>query len=168
MPSNLSNKAKSSPLRLLLAGGRNQKLLGELPGILLWAIEGWKRLRDRGRFVQPESGRGLVLQLEELSSPVHQFLKEKCRIGQECDVSIDDLFNAWCRWCADQQITKIGDKAQFGRDLLACVPGLRRKQRRGESGSRSRFYVGLELLGPMYDDMKVNLDIKSLCESDGE
>src|SRR5262249_23248106 len=26
------------------------RLLTELPGILLWAIEGWKRLRDRGRF----------------------------------------------------------------------------------------------------------------------
>jgi putative DNA primase/helicase len=36
------------------------RLRGELPGILLWAIEGWKRLRARGRFVQPDSGQELV------------------------------------------------------------------------------------------------------------
>jgi putative DNA primase/helicase len=27
------------------------RLLAELPGILLWAIDGWKRLRERGHFV---------------------------------------------------------------------------------------------------------------------
>jgi putative DNA primase/helicase len=31
------------------------RLLGELPSIFLWAVEGWRRLRDRGRFVQPRS-----------------------------------------------------------------------------------------------------------------
>ena len=33
------------------------KLEAELPGILLWAIEGWKRLRKRGHFLQPKPGR---------------------------------------------------------------------------------------------------------------
>ena len=33
-----------------------KKLTGELPGILNWAIEGWKRLRERDRFLQPETG----------------------------------------------------------------------------------------------------------------
>ncbi len=31
-----------------------EKLRGELPGILLWAIAGWQRLRERGHFVQPK------------------------------------------------------------------------------------------------------------------
>ena len=31
------------------------KLLKELPGILNWAIEGWKRLHSRGRFESPEN-----------------------------------------------------------------------------------------------------------------
>ena len=30
------------------------KLLAELPGILWWAIAGWRRLRERGRFSQPQ------------------------------------------------------------------------------------------------------------------
>ena len=35
--------------------GLTGRLLKELPGILLWAIGGWQRLQQRGRFVQPES-----------------------------------------------------------------------------------------------------------------
>jgi len=35
------------------------RLLRERPGILTWAVAGWKRLKERGRFVPPESGRPL-------------------------------------------------------------------------------------------------------------
>ena len=31
--------------------GLTKRLLNELPGILNWAIEGWKRLHERGHFV---------------------------------------------------------------------------------------------------------------------
>jgi putative DNA primase/helicase len=36
------------------------KLAKELPGILLWAIQGWRRLRKRGHFRQPKSSSQLV------------------------------------------------------------------------------------------------------------
>ena len=32
------------------------KLQAELSSILLWAVAGWQRLRERGRFEQPQSG----------------------------------------------------------------------------------------------------------------
>ncbi len=35
------------------------RLLTERCGILHWAIDGWRRLRERGRFQQPKSGEGL-------------------------------------------------------------------------------------------------------------
>jgi putative DNA primase/helicase len=47
-------------------------LLRERAGILLWAIDGLRRLRERGHFIQPESGRQLVEQLEVLSSPISE------------------------------------------------------------------------------------------------
>lgn len=49
------------------------KLLTELPGILLWAIEGWSRLQERGRFVQPESGQQMLDDMDDLSSPINAF-----------------------------------------------------------------------------------------------
>jgi putative DNA primase/helicase len=38
------------------------RLATELPGILLWSIDGWRRLRKRGHFRQPRSSRHLVEQ----------------------------------------------------------------------------------------------------------
>ncbi len=61
--------------------GLTDRLLGELPGILLWAIAGWQRLRERGRFQQPESALQLVEGLEDLSSPIAAFVRERCEVG---------------------------------------------------------------------------------------
>ena len=57
------------------------RLLSERPGILIWAIAGWKRLMARSRFVQPESGLPLLSDLEDLSSPVRPFVRERCVVG---------------------------------------------------------------------------------------
>src|SRR5262249_42855244 len=46
------------------------RLLTELPGVLLWAVEGWRRLQKRGHFAQPASGQALVRSMEDLSSPI--------------------------------------------------------------------------------------------------
>ena len=58
------------------------RLLTELPGILNWALIGYQRLRERGYFVQPESGRQAVEQLELLSSPVTAFVTTSARSGR--------------------------------------------------------------------------------------
>ena len=70
------------------------KLQAELPGILLWAIAGWQRLRERGRFEQPESGREMVGDLEDLNSPIGQFLREQCIVGDGYRVSRADIYTA--------------------------------------------------------------------------
>jgi P4 family phage/plasmid primase-like protien len=49
--------------------GLTSRLLTELPGVLNWAIEGWRRLQERGHFVQPESAADAVRVMEDLSSP---------------------------------------------------------------------------------------------------
>src|SRR5262249_1093591 len=68
------------------------RLLAERPGILLWAIDGWKRLRDRGHFLQPESGRKAIEDLEDLSSPIGAFVREQCIVGPDCEILVGDLF----------------------------------------------------------------------------
>ena len=42
------------------------RLLTELPGILNWAVHGYRRLRQRGYFVQPASAREAIEDLEVL------------------------------------------------------------------------------------------------------
>jgi putative DNA primase/helicase len=123
------------------------KLLPELPGILLWAIEGWRRLRERGRFVQPQSGVELLEQLEDLASPVGAFIRDRCVIGPGERVEPAVLYAAWCDWCETVGM-KQGTTQSFGRDLRAAVAGLGdRREGEGSRGEqvRTRFYVGISL-----------------------
>jgi putative DNA primase/helicase len=120
------------------------KLQTELPGVLLWAIAGWQRLRERGRFVQPESGRELTDGMEDLCSPVGAFVRECCLVDPLCRVGVDDLFSAWRGWCDRNGRREAGTIQTFGRDLMAVVATLRRIRTR-EGEERGRAYEGIGL-----------------------
>ncbi len=118
------------------------RLLRELPGILRWAMDGWARLAARGRFLQPASGLKLVTELENLSSPIGAFLRERCQLGQGYEVEYGELYQEWKRWCEENGRKEAGTTHAFGRDLRAAVPAIDDRQHR-IGGSRMRFYVGI-------------------------
>jgi putative DNA primase/helicase len=119
------------------------KLNTELPGILLWALKGWERLHRRGRFVQPQSSEDAIRDLEDITSPVAAFVRDRCEVGPECRVWVDDLYEAWRSWCADDGRTTASTKQVFGRDMSAVLPGLSCKR----STAFIRFYSGIKLKG---------------------
>jgi putative DNA primase/helicase len=121
------------------------KLLAELPGILNWAIKGWKRLRGRGYFEQPPSARAAVRELEDLGSPIGAFVRDRCIVGAGYEVTVDDLFAAWDGWCYKQGREHSGDRQSFGRNLRAAVPGLSAAKQRRFAGVLERYYEGLRL-----------------------
>jgi putative DNA primase/helicase len=120
------------------------KLQGELPGILLWAVDGWKRLRDRGRFVQPASGVELAEEMESLSSPTADFVRERCIVGAAYDARVADLYREYQRWSARHGREHLEDERGFGRNLRAAVPSIERKQRR-VGGCQVWYYQGIGL-----------------------
>lgn len=120
------------------------RLLAELPSILLWAITGWARLRERGRFTQPESSRGLLEDLESLSSPISAFVTDRCEIGEDRETEIKEVFDAWKEWCQEQGRDHPGDHAGFGRNLRAAVPSIKTSQKR-EGTQRTRVFKGIGL-----------------------
>lgn len=115
-------------------------LLTELPGILLWALDGWDRLHKRGHFVQPASSEQEILDLEDLSSPVKAFVREMCdlRIGSRTTCS--SLYAAWVNWCRNTGGGHQDSKPTFGKDLKAAT-GLSRRRDKNQVG----FYDGIEL-----------------------
>lgn len=119
-------------------------LLTERAGILLWAIKGWARLRERGYFIQPESARELVDQMEELASPVALFVKECCELDAAASVNVGTLYKGWCWWCAKNG-REPGTAQMFGRNLAAAASNIRRTQPTDESGGRYRAYEGIAL-----------------------
>lgn len=121
------------------------RLLAELPAILLWAITGWARLRERGRFTQPDSSRGLLEDLEQLSSPISAFVSDRCEVASEAETSVKEAFDAWKKWCEEQGKEHSGDHAGFGRNLRAAIPSIKTCQIT-ESGKRVRAFRGVKVL----------------------
>lgn len=125
--------------------GLTDRLLSELPAILNWAIVGWRRLRERGYFVQPSSSLEAIQELEDLGSPIKAFLRERCEVKAGAEVEVEALFSAWQQWCKDQGRDHTGNLQSFGRDLRAALPKIRDTRPR-EGEVRVRKYSGLRLL----------------------
>lgn len=121
------------------------KLLAELPGIFTWALAGLRRLRERGRFHQPESAREIIEEIETLAAPVQAFIAETCETADPAaEVQVKDLFTAWRRWCAQNGREHPGTQQTLGRDVRTAMPHLRTRQPRVD-GRQLRVYVGLRL-----------------------
>ena len=120
--------------------GLTHRLYGELPGILNWSIEGWRRLRDRGHFVMPSSVSDVVEEIEDLSSPVSAFVRDECIVGAGHCVLVDTLYDAWKAWCNAEGRQSVSTKQTFGRDLSAAVSGVMRRR-----STEVPFYEGIAL-----------------------
>jgi putative DNA primase/helicase len=119
-------------------------LLGELPGILLWSILGWHRLHEQRRFTDPVSTRTAVQDIEDLSSPVAAFVRDRCTVGPAQTVLCGDLYGAWTSWCATEGRSMPSTQQVFGRDLAAAVPSVRRRR---STGGKCPRYEGIGLSG---------------------
>lgn len=118
------------------------ELLTEAPAIFNWALEGLDRLLQRGYFVNPASGAEAIQQMEDLSSPISAFLRDRCVLRREASVDREALWTAWKAWCVDTN-TGLSTKAVFGRDLRAAVPTL--KITRPGYPDRAYRYAGIAL-----------------------
>jgi P4 family phage/plasmid primase-like protien len=71
----------------------------EPPGILAWAVEGLKRLRQRDAFKIPESVGRAVQDFELSNDPPRQFLEEACERDANGHVGKKELYDAYAKWC---------------------------------------------------------------------
>ena len=124
--------------------GLEDRVLPELPGILNWAIAGLRRLRARGRFMQPASATEAMQYLADLASPVGAFVRERCNLGPGLQVERSRLFQAYVAWRKSQGEEHPVTEELFGRNLRSAVPSLSTtRPRTGES--RLRLYEGIAL-----------------------
>lgn len=110
----------------------------ELSGILNWALEGYRRLHERGHFVQPKSAQDAIDAMEDLASPVRAFIRDCCIVAPDQQVDTRLLFDRWEIWCESQGQNHPGTVQQFGKQLRAAFSSIRMKQ-------HPRRYVGVGL-----------------------
>lgn len=130
--------------------GLTPKLLANRPGILNWAIEGWRSLQERKHFVPPSSSDQAMQELEDLGSPVSAFVRDCCEVGAGKRVIIAHIFMHWRSWCERNGRDHPGTAQTFGRDLGAAVPGLKITQPR--EFNQARTYEGIRIIPGEYPD----------------
>jgi putative DNA primase/helicase len=118
-------------------------LAAELPGILNWALEGLARLDKRRRFAEPAVSRAAVTTMKDSASPTSAFIRERCKVGRDESVRVDELWSAWRAWCEDNG-RGAGNKQTFRRNLTSVIPSLRDDRPRID-GVQHRVYLGLTL-----------------------
>lgn len=120
-----------------------EKLMGELPGILNWALDGLDRLDGRGRFTQPDSGMAEAEATRRLADPIGSFIEDWCEVGPDREITLDHLFLKYRNWCESEGRTKDSTtKEIFSRDLRQKVEGLTVDRIRVE-GKRTRVLRGI-------------------------
>lgn len=153
--------------------GLTDRLLQELPAVFNWSIDGLKRLRERGRFVQPEFGSPLIQQMKDVGSPVGAFVRECCVVGVEEKVVISELYDKWKTWCKDNGRKDAGTIQVFGRNLVGTVSELTVRKLGGHrSTDRRKYYFGIrirdEFEGDLDDDYELRPQSRPECVTDLE
>jgi putative DNA primase/helicase len=122
------------------------RLTPELPAILSWALDGYRRLVERGAFVEPDSSREIAEEMEELGSPVGAFVKDTCVVGPGYKADAFALFNRWQEWCKARGREFTPAIETFARDLRAVAPSIKKTRPRRATGERYTAYEGIGIL----------------------
>jgi putative DNA primase/helicase len=115
----------------------------ELTSILNWALAGLHRLTvaNKNCFTRLTSAEDAITTMRDLASPVAAFTRERCKIGHNNAIAVDELYEAYKVWCEDNGHPKV-NKQTFGRDLRAAVPSISVTRPRGAE-TRIRMYSGI-------------------------
>lgn len=127
--------------------GLRRKLDAELAGIFNWALDGLDRLNDAdrgGEFTEPESSRSLLDEIDNMASPVTQFIDDMCVFDADEFVPDDDLYHLWRAWCASDGLVA-GSKKLFMAKVRAAYGKKIEPRKRGSSGKQKRGFVGIML-----------------------
>ena len=126
----------------------DNKIASELPGLLNWALQGLKRLEQRGRFIEPAASAEMRENLDELANPLGAFVSEKLNFREGATVKVSDVFAAYCQWSGKSDDNRAAMTA-FGVNLSTATGGRLKRVKKTVGGARAYFYDGVELLSPV-------------------
>lgn len=137
--------------------GLVEKLLGELPGINRWALDGLRRLRANGRFTETDAGKDLANEFRRNNSDAFSFMQDFLVIRPELNpgnltdvrttteniwITGDELRKAFARWCNDNG--RMGSVNWIERNLRTLMPKLQ-NERKTVDGRKISIFPGIGL-----------------------
>ena len=125
------------------------KLVAEVPGITIWALDGLRRLLERGEFTVPKSSEEHLRDISELTNPVGLMMSECCEFHVGADffkykARFNELHDLWLAWCKATNTRNTMNQIAFGMKLNNLPQDIRRK-RFMENGERFYAYQGVKI-----------------------
>lgn len=118
------------------------RIAAEGAGIMVWALFGLRRLRQRGEFTRCMAGEAVLDELKAMGSPVYSFVAEECLVGQGQEVVTKVLHDLYTDWAKREGVGELSN-ARFGAQLKAAFPGVERQRRTDARGRREWVYTGV-------------------------
>lgn len=120
------------------------RLVAELSGILLWAIDGLRRLEERGNFTQPATGQEAVDTIAKLGSHVINFVDDCCELHEDAVSFKNELYVKWVAWHSSNNL-KPGSQSWFCRDLKSAYPELKSVRPQHTDGKQYWAFKGIRI-----------------------
>jgi phage/plasmid-associated DNA primase len=136
--------------------GLHDKLILEREGIMAWAVEGFRRLHARGRFVHTAKSAEATAELLRHLDQIGSFLGDAEWItdygpGHTSGSTISAMFEHWRDWCESHAVKAFtDDQAIFGKEVRRKRPEWEKadrfKRRQDEMGKKTSVVMGLGLI----------------------
>ena len=121
-----------------------EELCGELPGILNWALDGLRKLRDHKTFPQSEEGRMVLEQLREDCDHEGTFLRETVHADENGNVESQSLYMSYRNWCQNNGYSPVGAN-KFRSAVLRMFPDVTYKRVTNEVRQKTTVIEGIAI-----------------------
>lgn len=128
-----------------------EKLKGELPGILNWAIEGHRRLYKNHGFTKSKKIDEANRAFHAQSDPASSFLGKYCDVATGSSISKDDLYGLFVNWCIEHSYEPPAAK-QFSIAVTNKYGSRVKPHRRRQGGARLWFWNNLRVQSEARDE----------------
>lgn len=138
----------------------------ELSGLLNLALDGLKRLLERGEFSYSVSTEKMREQYIKMSDPVNAFVTDMIEIDPNDYVPKRELYLAFCQFCRENKLPMVSENV-FHRKLIRYVTV--EDYRPKVAGSRIRAWKGIRLKGtenekPTHEEVRfLEYDLSSMA-----
>ena len=133
--------------------GLTDRLLGELPQIMRWGLDGYKLLNEQGRFIAPIGSEELMEDIADANNPVRLFVKECYQLDPKGAVGKTEMFEKYRSWCEKANVHATGQR-HFGSSLFSAYPQISAGER-GRREKRETVYVGVRVKNSEFDNLGV-------------
>lgn len=135
-----------------------ERLAGELAGILNWSVAGAGALYLRKQFIEPKTAMLARQSWRRSMNPAGQFLEEHYEASEEGEIGKVDLYRRFCAWCTDTGHRQVS-RFEFYRHVNRKFPFIMEQRPRTDVDQRPRIYRGI---GKKHLEMDTVVDLEPM------